>query len=434
MWKAESARGNRVQKTSHERVSLLFKHPQYARYWFGSVVSAFGDQVGWIALIWLVLRIGGGPGAVGLVTLLYQIPRMISSPIAGVWLDRLPKARVMATANVIVGILFTVIPVVSTRFGSHGLGAIYILVALAGVVIPFDAIGDSTLVAELVPKDKWSQAYFVSQTQSQLATLLGPAVGGVLIAVFGTEPLLYIDAVTFLVCALALFSIPTRRVSKVSISRQTPAKEFVEGIRHMRGFRPIIALSIVTFFFNFLYGPFEVILPVLSKLKYGGSTALGLLWTVFSVGSVAGSLFFSGRTWKYRLSTSLASIIVLWGVGALAMAYTDRLVWAVIIMLFEGMVFSPWVALVVFARQQVIPMELQGRVTGAIQAITVGGMPLGALVSGMVLSEVGTFWTFICAGAATILVGVCGYMWPAFRQLDGHSKPIQQVVCEQKAT
>ncbi len=153
-------------------------------------MSVLGDQVGWVALVWLVLRIGGGPAAVGIVTFLYQVPQAIVAPLAGVWLDRLPRAKAMAVANTFVGLLMLAIPFVAGEMAGRSLFIVYGLATAAGCALPFDTTGGRPLVGELVPEEKWSSAYFLTQTQSQIASLVGPALGGVLIAVIGSGSLL----------------------------------------------------------------------------------------------------------------------------------------------------------------------------------------------------------------------------------------------------
>lgn len=401
----------------HEGIRLLVQYPQYAKRWVGSVVSGFGNQVGWIALIWLVMRITGSAASVGVVTLLYQVPQALVAPFAGVLLDRYPRTRVMALANLVLGCLFTVIPIVALTAGARAIWEIYAMIALAGVILPFDQTGAGPLIAELIPSEKLSQANFLAQTVWQLSYLLGPGLGGFLITILGTAPLLFVDAATFFVLAILVNTIPSN-VNMSAARTSTPWTNLREGMNYLLRKPPLIAMAILTVLFNFFYGPYEVILPALAKSEYGGPQALGLLWTVFAIGSLLGSLVFSNRTWKYRLSASLASVIVLWGVATLGMAFATRFVWAALIMFACGIIFSPWGPLVSTARQRIVPMQMLGRVSGASQSITALGTPFGAWATGLILPFVRTEQIMLLSGAVTILVGITGFVWPAFRGVD----------------
>jgi MFS family permease len=397
--------------------TLLFRYPDYGKLWFGNVVSSFGDQAGWIALVWLLLHMTKSASAIGWVTLLYQLPSVLTSPIAGVLLDRFPRARVMAAGNIILALLFCAITLVSPHLASASAWLIYVLVGAAGVVLPLNTTGGNALLPELIPQDKLSQANFLMQTEWQLALVLGPAIGGALVGAIGPEAVLAFDAGTFMIAALVLLSLPVSR-SGGMVQRKSPLHDFQTGFRYLLANRPLVALSILTVLFNFLYGPYEVILPVLAKTIFGGPNALGLLWTTFAMGSLVGSIVFSLRTWPYSLSISLASIIILWGVLTIGMAYAHALFLAMAFMFVGGVVYAPWGALVMTVRQKIIPSDFRARVTGTTISITISGMPIGAWVTGMILGDVQPHAILLASGMLTVAIGAWACLWSDFRKID----------------
>ncbi|WP_436664052.1 hypothetical protein ACOALA_00335 [Alicyclobacillus acidoterrestris] len=103
----------------------------------------------------------------------------------------------------------------------------------------------------------------------------------------------------------------------------------------------------------------------------------------------------------------------------LGFAYASSLLLASICMVIAGLIFSPWDALVATARQNLVTLELQARVYGVTSSITMLGMPLGAWITGLLLPDYGTKMVMTIASVATIGLGLQGFTWSTFRQLDG---------------
>lgn len=408
-----------MSKTRHQGLALLFEHRDYAKRWFGGLISSFGSQMGWIALIWLVMKLSGGVSAIGLVTLLYQLPGAIFAPIAGVVLDRFARARIMALANIFLGIVFVAIPTIAITIGSHALWLIYVLITLAGMTVPFDTIGSAPLISDLIPSERLSQANFFSQTVWQIASLVGPGLGGVLIGVVGPSAVLYADAGTFLFLGLMMWTIRTGQRPVAVNARDSSLASLYRGIRYLLQKRSLLTLAILSFLFYLFYGPYEVILPDLARTHFSGPAVLGLMWFAFSVGATGGGLWFSAQSWKIRLSVSLVAVIVAWGFVTIGMAYATHDVWLVSgLMLIGGLSYAPWGALVATARQHIVPPNLQGRVFGASALISAGGTPIGAWMTGLVLPFVQPSRLFLMAGITTVLVGVVGVLLPSLREMD----------------
>jgi MFS family permease len=402
----------------HGGLSLLFQYPDYAKRWVGSVVSALGNQVGWIALIWLVMQLSGSASSVGIVTLLYQLPQAIFAPIAGLVLDRYSRPRVMSLANFALGLMFICIPIIAMSFGRNGLWLIYLLVTMVGIIMPFDTIGSGPLVADLIPSERLSQANFLSQTVWQIAYLVGPGLGGVLIAWIGSLPLLFIDAATFLFLGIVMLTVTPAREHHL-LSHETPFHNLKAGIVYLFKNSPLLALAIVSLLFNLLYGPYEVLLPEVAKSNLGGSAALGLLWFAFSVGAVGGGIVFSSKSWTYRISISLVAIIFLWGMVTIGLAYATYHLWfASVLMFVGGLVFAPWGALVTTARQRIVPRELQGRVFGASAFITSAGTPVGAWLTGILLPFATPQSMFLASGVVTAALGLAAAFWQVLQGVD----------------
>jgi MFS family permease len=405
-------------KFLHDGAGLLWQYPEYGKRWIGSVVSGLGNQVGWMGLVWLAMDLSGSPASVGIVTLLYQLPQALLAPVAGALLDRYPRARAMALANLALAAVFTLIPVLAHAFGRSALWAVFALTALAGAILPLDTTGAGPLVAELIPRDRLSQANFLNQTVMAVVYLAGPALGGVWVAGFGPVAPLYFDAATFLFLALLMWSIapiPPR----LADGRGGFWMDLADGTTYLLRHRPLLAMAFLSLMFNLFYGPYMVLIPALAQAHLGGPAAQGLVWMAFSLGALAGGAVFSSRRWPFRPSVSLAAIIVLWGVVTLALAgVCTRVVPTCLVMFLGGLVFSPWGAIVTTIRQHLVPPALHGRVFGTSALLTAAGTPIGAWLTGLVLPALSPSSILALAGAFTVAVGLAGGWWPAIRQLD----------------
>ena len=402
----------------HTGFNLLREYPDYTKRWIGSAVSALGTQVGWIALIWLAMRVSGGAAAIGTVTLLYLFPQVLVGPIAGTVLDRFSRARLMAAANFVLAAIFAAIPLVTIGRGQWHSLMMYGLILLAGLVLPFDTVGSGPLVADIIPSDKLSEANFLSQVIWQVAFLVGPGLGGLLVALTGSRILLLGDAATFMVLAVLMLTIRTGHLGG-GIPTAALWREAGAGLQFLVRTPALLTLAVFTLLFNFFYGPFEVLLPDLARLHFGGPAALGLLWFCFSAGALGGALWFSSKQWPFKMAQSFAVIIIVWGVCAATFAWAGRDLWAACaVLLAGGLVYSPWEALAVTAVQRLVPRHMQGRAFGASNVVAAGGMPLGAWLTGISLPLINPRLVFLVCGLVTIGVGMAAFGSRSLREFD----------------
>lgn len=395
---------------------LLRAQPSFRGQFVGYLASMLGDQVGWIALVWLVLRLTGSAAAVGVATLVYIGPQAFAGPFAGALLDRFGRARTMAAANAGIALSLAAVAMLAGVAGARALGPMYALVALAGALMSFNTAGRIALVPELVPAQWVGRANFLSQSAGQLAWLVGPAVGGVLVSLVGSNALLWADSATYVVLALAL-----RGISGVGPATDRPADaghDVWAGLRYVAGRRELLALALFTVLFNFFYGPFEVLLPDMARTVLGGAWALGLLWSAFGVGSLVTTAVLSG--WRGRLtpSRSFTAIVLAWALVALAMSRVGSVAEGAAVMFVGGALYSPWAGLYATVLQGAVPAPLRARVAGAQSAATVLGMPLGAFVTGLALRLVAGRTLFVLSATATALVGLAALFSPALRRFD----------------
>ncbi|NGQ97290.1 MFS transporter [Brevibacillus sp. SYP-B805] len=406
----------------------IWKQPAFRWYWTGLFLSGLGDQFGWLALTWFVMKKTGSSVAMGGVVLTYFWSQVAAGLVAGVLLDRFERRNLIIMDNLLRGAIY--LGLVALLQGNGPLWPVFLLIALAGMLAPLSNAGSQALLPRLVPdKEMLLKANSLMESQWQIAYLLGPALAGLLVSWYGEAQVLILDAISFFVCAACFFFIPKAAAqpdrnpdgSREETVPQTAAffqallSDLRTGYRYLFA-RPILLwLIFFVFLFNMAYGPVEVALPFYARdALQGEAVSLGMLWMALAVGSLCGSLLFSFLEWRIPTGYTLAGIIVLWGIATLPLGLCSRLDIALLSMALAGLAFAPFGVLYRTYLQRQVPEELLGRVFTSIRTITGTGMPFGAFVSGLLIPELGVNRLLLLGALVCMLAGGV-----AFRQLRG---------------
>ncbi|MCG0239869.1 MAG: MFS transporter [Firmicutes bacterium] len=406
----------------------VLRLPGYRWFWFGIVLSALGAEAGQLALGWLVRSLTASPVAVGLSLSLSRVTLAIGSLLAGLLLDRGSRRRWMALDN-----LLRAAALVGAALLAHA-GALqgwhlYALGLLLGLSSALTRVGTVALVPALVaPRpDLLATANALGQAEWQIATLVGPALGGLLVEKWSPPGVLLLQAASLVLMAWILIRLPAA-VDPPSSQPIPLWPSLWEGVRWFLGSRGLAALTILTFLFNLLYGPFAVALYFYPDHLGTGPAGLGWLLSAFAAGSLAGGLI-TPSLGERPLRPTLAGIVLLWGLTTGSLAWTRSLVWALILMFLAGAAFSPYNVLATAARQRLLPREVYGRVFGLTLVLTQLGMPIGSWAGGKLVQGMGAPAAIGLAGLACLGLAAGAWRTGALDALDcrsgRHSGPDQ---------
>ena len=395
----------------------LRRHRNYRLYFIGQVISLSGTWMQNIALAWVVVRLTHSPVAVGLLAFLRFAPFSIFSLPAGVLADRFDNRRTMmamqATSMVISAVLAALVLI-----GRPALWQIYVLAVLAGTAAVFDAPNRHALTFQMVGRDELPNAVALNASLFNGSRVIGPAIGGVVIAAAGVGACFALNALSFLavLAALALM----RRRELFPLERREPPK-MLKGVRQGLSYvwrtpsiRLVLLMTMVvsTVGFNF-----HVLVPVLaSKTLNVGAEVFGALGASFGLGALAGALLaatLARASWKAVLLGSAGFSTTL-----LALA-PETSVWPIAVLLFlTGVFFTTWTANSQSIVQLTAPDHLRGRVL-SIYLFAFGGFaPLGGLLAGWLSDVGGTQLAFFVAGIACLAMTAYAFVaWP--REVSG---------------
>jgi MFS transporter, DHA3 family, macrolide efflux protein len=338
--------------------------------WISQLVSQVGDGISNLALLWFVYSITGSPVKTTIIGLLHTIPPIVLGPFIGVYVDRLPKKFFLIGANVFRAVLIGIIPcAISTD--SFTVNLLYVLVLMDAVAMATFSPALTSSVPLIVPSTQFTAANALIQSTTSLGIIFGPAVSGIGIAMFGSQEVLCLNAVTYLVAALCLGLVrlgtaePSAGPKKIGGSLW---HDLTEGLVFVVTKQRVILLLIATAAcYGFGASALTTLFPVFaSKLLGLGPVEVGYLWSALGVGLLVMSvvlLWFTGRTLDDRIN------IIVWtsavsglAIGVLVWMKDIYLVGFLMMMIGGGMgAFTPIAWGVV---QELTPRMMVGRVLG----------------------------------------------------------------------
>jgi MFS family permease len=405
----------------------LRKHRNYRLFFTGQVISVTGTWMQNIALAWFVIELTHSPVAVGVLAFCRFLPFTLFGLFAGVVADRFDNRRqVMATQTfamvvsvALAGLAFS---------GEAALWEVYVLAALSGTALVFDAPGRHSLTYQMVGRDELPNAIALNSSLFNASRIIGPSVAGVLIAAVGVGVCFAINAFTFLAVLTGLALMRPKELFPVDRGDRRPtflggAREGLAYIRRTPQARLVLALVTVisTVGFNF-----HVILPVLAKhTLHAGPETFGILSASFGAGALVGALMAAalGRaSWKALLAGTGGFSLLL-----LALAPQQSVLACAVLLLATGACFTLWTSNSQSILQLATPDALRGRVLGLYLFAFNGFAPIGSLFSGWLCDVGGTELALSVAGVAAL-----GMTAAAFHERNRRPLPGRAVVEEEE--
>ncbi|MFK4086683.1 MFS transporter [Kribbella sp. NPDC020789] len=370
------------------------------------VLSAVGSRISMVAIPWLVLVTTGSAARMGLVAAVELVPYIVVSIMAGPVIDRLGPRRTSVLANLTSAIAVAAIAGTATI----GFAVLLVLVAIAGGLRGAADRSKDLLVRPMAEAAGVQLIRITSlhETFSRGATLLGAPLGGLLIYWTDAPSVLWIDAVTFLVCGLliAAFVRPPEVVSDAR--RDKYFRSLVVGFSYVRRDALLATMLITTFTVNiFASASTAVFIPVWVADELGSPAGLGLALGAFAGGALAGSIAFT--VWATKLPRYLTFALGAFIGGSprlLVLGLSDNLVLVAVVTFLSGIgiaAINPVFGAVLYEH---VPKDLQARVIGLVAATSFAGLPLGALLAGELVSGFGLIPALVGSGFVCLVVSV----------------------------
>jgi MFS family permease len=392
--------------------SSLAKHRNYRLFFLGQLVSLTGTWMQDVALPWLVYHETKSPFAVGLLVFFRFVPFLVLGLFAGVLADRVDNRRLLIVTQSISSLLALVLAALAFT-DSPPVAAIYVVAILGGAAVVIEGPSRQALVYQLVGRDELPNAIALNASLFNAARAVGPALGGVLIAVVGVGWCFAFNALSFLAVLTMLLLMRTSELFPLARDRD-PQPTFLairEGLSHVWRSPLMRTIVICTATMSLAGFNFRVLVPSLAADVFNASPLVfGALYASFGIGATLGALLVAGRgraSWK-AFSLGAAGL----SLSALGIAAIPGIPAAVLLLFTAGVSFTSWVANGQSLLQLAAPDQLRGRVVSIYIFVFAGFMPVSAVVEGWVADALGTRFAFAFAAVAGLLAA--GY---AFRRL-----------------
>ncbi|HET9014223.1 MAG TPA: MFS transporter [Thermomicrobiaceae bacterium] len=381
-------------------------------------VSLVGSQVSIIAIPWFVLQTTGSAARVGLTGAVQGVSYIAAALLGGVVVDRVGFKRASVAADLGSGTAIAMIPLLLAVAGL-AFWQFLVLVFLATACNTPGSAARQSLLPDLAARARvgLERATTADRGIMHGALLVGPLLGGILIALVAASQALWVDAASFGISAAAIgLLVPPA----VPAGRAAPGPAgMLDGVRVVGRQHLILALALLLAFVNAIGSMlFGVVLPVFAERVLHSGLGLGALVAADGAGAVVGTLAFGafgpGRSRRRLLVLGFAA-----SGGALAVLAASRALPLGLAMMFvDGLALGAIGPLIYTVYQERIPVELRGRTFGAIFAVQRLGAPFGALLAGLALARVSPRALLAVVAVGSLLVPLAVLLAPPFRRID----------------
>lgn len=380
-----------------------FKYRNYRLWFSGQGVSLIGTWMQRIAVGWLVYRLSNSAFLLGMVGFLGQIPILILTPFAGVYIDRWNRYRVVLIMQILAMVQAFILAVL-VLLGTIQVWHVMVLSVILGIINAFDMPARQSFIVQIVDrKEDLGNAIALNSTMFNGARLFGPSIGGVLIAAVGEGFCFLFNGISFLsvIIAMLFMKIKPYVPNKNKIDF---IKELKQGFSYAFQFHPIRSILILLSVISILGMPYVVLMPIFAKeILKGGPNTLGFLMAGAGIGAIVGTLVLASRKTVLGLEKMIPISTSILGIGLILFSIS-RLFWlSMIIILFVGFGMMVQMASSNTVIQTIVDEDKRGRVMSIYSMSFMGTVPFGSLLAGAVAEKIGAPYTILLSGIICVI-------------------------------
>jgi MFS family permease len=429
-----------IESESPRRLVAL-GYRDFRLFWIGRLLSTIGAQMQLIAINWHIFNllrdqtylvslmgreIDLGAEALGLGTLglVRVIPIALFALLGGVLADTRDRRRLLIWVQS-ASALFAGALTILTFTGNDSIGWIYLLTAAGSAAAAFDGPSRQALVPNLVPAKHLTNAVSLNTLMWQLASIVGPALAGMLVGVFDVGIVYAINTLSFGAVIVSLLMMNYRGSAAISAAG-LGWQALVDGVRYTYRTRLIWSTLLLDFFATF-FSSARTMLPIVATEVLGlEAIGYGLLATAQPVGALIAGAFVALRERIYRQGTVLLVSVTVYGLATALFGLSTIFVISYLLFALTGA--GDLVSTVIRGtlRQLMTPDHLRGRMTSVNMVFFMGGPQLGELEAGLVASVFGAPIAIFTGGVTSVLLtGWIAWKYPDLRRYTGMDGPPQ---------
>jgi MFS family permease len=381
------------------------RHRNYRLFFGGQSLSLIGTWMTQVASSWLVYRLTSSALLLGLVSFSGQLPALLLTPFAGVWVDRWDR-RVVLKVTQVLAMLESFALAVLVFSGHVNIWYILGLTMFQGVVNAFDIPARQTFVVEML-EDRADLPNAIALNSSMMngARLIGPSIAGAVIAVAGEGYCFLIDGISYIAVIASLMLMDTK--PGAALIQENLFSGLKAGWRYVMGYDPIRSILALIAFISLVGLPYTVLLPVFaSVILHGGPNTFGLLTGATGLGAFISAVLLAMRKSIVGLGKRMAITSLTFGAALIAFAFSQTFWLSLLLMLVVGFSMMQVIASGNTILQTIVDEDKRGRVMSFYTLAFIGAAPVGSLLAGALANQIGAVPTVVVCGLLCIIASL----------------------------
>lgn len=402
--------GQQIANTQTSRFAHAWRalrHRNFKLFFFGQSISVIGTWMTRVATSWLVYRLTHSALLLGVVSFAGQFISFLLGPIAGVWVERLPRRKLLVWTQA-AGAVQSLALAALTLAHVINLWEIIALSAFQGLINAFDMPGRQSFLVQMVEdREDLSNAIAINSSMANGARLVGPAIAGLIIAAFGEGWCFLIDGISYLAVIASLLAM---RIHRSAAKRHAAGMldQMREGWNYVRTFLPVRTILLTFALMSLMGYSYAVLLPVFAvQVLHGGPHTFGWLTAASGVGALTSGVSLAMRKSVLGLTRMVQIASAMLGAGLILFGLSKILWLSIVLMVFVGFGLMQCASVSNTIIQSLVSEDKRARVMSYYTMAFFGAAPFGSLLAGVLAHRIGAPHTVIVTGTCCI----AGSIW-----------------------
>lgn len=390
-------------KISNISTFRAFKSRNYTLYFTGRAVSQFGTAMQRTAVVWVIYTMTHSEFMLGLTLFAEQFPSFLLSIFGGIAADRYNRFKIIKITQIAsmiqAGLLATLI-----LLNHYVVWEILTLSVILGIINAFDIPARQSMIHEVVDENDLQSALSLNSAMANVAKLLGPALSGIILELFGAGICFLLNAASFggVILSLIFMNLPKPEIIS---NGKNIYNEFVEGFKYLKENPSISLVIIMVSIASLLVLPYDTLIPVFAKEVFKGNAATyGYITSFIGIGAVSGTILLASLKQGNALRKMLLFSSLILSIGLIFFSQISQFTPAMFFAVMMG-----FGAVAQFATGNVIIQSesapyIRGRIISILLTAFFGMVPLGSLIVGSVSEKIGASNTLLIQGIIGIII------------------------------
>jgi MFS family permease len=413
-----------IARSSISHAWRALRHRNFRLFFAGQSISVIGTWMTRLATSWLVYRMTHSALLLGVVSFAGQFVSFALGPIAGVWVERLNRRKLLVWTQAAAAIQSLALAALALAHVIN-LWEVIALTALQGVINAFDMPARQSFLVQMVEdRSDLSNAIAINSSMANGARLIGPAIAGLVIAAVGEGWCFLIDGISYFAVIASLLMM---RIQPLNLQRNPSSmlQQMREGWDYVRNFRPIRTILLLFALLSLMGYSYSVLLPIFAgQVLHGGAHTLGWLTAASGIGALGSGLSLAVRKSVRGLTRMLQIASAMLGTALILFGLSRTLWLSLALMVFVGFGLMQAAAVSNTIIQSLVTEDKRARAMSYYTMAFFGAAPFGSLLAGALAHHIGAPDTVLVTGAFCI----AGSLWFGFErpQVRADMRPVYQ--------